>query len=50
MYKKTIVTMVVMGTQGRGLLGEPLLSSVSYSVARQATVPTLLVPAKDTAE
>ena len=42
--------MVVMGTQGRGFFGELLLGSVSHAVARQATVPVLLVPAKESTE
>lgn len=38
-------TLVVMGTQGRGLIPEVLLGSVSHAVARHAPAPVLLVPA-----
>lgn len=41
------ISMVVMGTQGRGFLGEMLLGSVSHVVARSATVPVLLIPANE---
>jgi nucleotide-binding universal stress UspA family protein len=40
------VTMVVMGTQGRSFFGELLLGGVAHQLARQASVPTLLVPPK----
>lgn len=39
------VSLVVMGTQGRGFIGELLLGSVSYAVARRSGVPVLLIPA-----
>lgn len=39
------VSLVVMGSQGRGFFGEMLLGSVSHAVARHSTVPVLLVPA-----
>jgi len=45
--EKDNVSMVVMGTQGRGFFGEVMLGSVSHAVARQATVPVLLVPVKE---
>ncbi len=40
------VTLVVMGTQGRGFFGKLLLGGVAHRVARRASVPTLLVPPK----
>lgn len=40
------VTMVLLGTQGRGFFGELLLGGVAHKVARRASVPTLLVPPK----
>ena len=39
------VSLVVMGSQGRGFFSEILLGSVSHNIARHAFVPTLLVPA-----
>ncbi len=39
------VSLVVMGTQGRGFIREVFLGSVSHNVARQAPVSVLLVPA-----
>lgn len=44
--RKGDISLVVMGSQGRGFFGEMLLGSVSHAVARHATVPVLLVPAK----
>jgi nucleotide-binding universal stress UspA family protein len=38
------VSLIVMGTQGRGFLGEFFLGSVAAHVARRSSVPTLLVP------
>lgn len=38
------VTLVLLGTQGRGFFGEPLLGGTAHQVARRASVPTLLVP------
>ena len=40
------ISLVVMGTQGRGFFGELFLESVSHVAARHAPVPVLLVPAK----
>ncbi len=37
-------TLIIVGTQGRSVLGEYLLGSVSHFVARQAPAPTLLIP------
>ena len=37
-------SMVIMGSQGRGYLGELFLGSVSHYVARRAESPVLLVP------
>ncbi len=39
------VSLVVMGSQGRGFFGEMLLGSVSHAVARHSTAPVLLIPA-----
>jgi nucleotide-binding universal stress UspA family protein len=39
------VSLVVMGSQGRGYIGELFLGSVSHAVARHSEVPVLLVPA-----
>lgn len=38
------ISLVVMGSQGRGYFGEILLGSVSHAVARRSPVPVLLVP------
>jgi nucleotide-binding universal stress UspA family protein len=38
------VSLVVMGSQGRGFIGEIFLGSVSHAVARHSEVPVLLVP------
>jgi len=37
--------MVVMGSQGRGFIGEVFLGSVSHTVTRHSKVPLLLIPA-----
>jgi len=39
------ISLVVMGSQGRGFFSEVFLGSVSHNVARHAPVPTLLIPA-----
>ncbi len=39
------VSLVVMGSQGRGYLAELFLGSVSHAVARHSEVPVLLIPA-----
>jgi nucleotide-binding universal stress UspA family protein len=39
------VTLIVMGSQGRGFISEMFLGSVSHAVARYSEVPVLLVPA-----
>lgn len=39
-------TLVVMGSQGRGFIGEMFLGSVSHYVARRSPAPVLLIPAK----
>ncbi|MCK8603691.1 universal stress protein [Desulfoferrobacter suflitae] len=36
--------LVVMGTQGRGFIGEFFLGSVSHNVARHSVAPVLLIP------
>ncbi|MGM0427733.1 MAG: universal stress protein [Thermodesulfobacteriota bacterium] len=38
------LSLIVMGTQGRGFFGKLLMGSVAYHVARNTTVPTMLVP------
>lgn len=38
------VSLVIMGSQGRGFFAELLLGSVSYSVARRCKAPVLLIP------
>ncbi len=38
-------SLIVMGSQGRGFIGEVFLGSVSHQVVRRAPVPVLLVPA-----
>jgi len=42
---KKDVSLVVMGSQGRGFIKEIFLGSVSHNIARQASIPVLLVPA-----
>jgi nucleotide-binding universal stress UspA family protein len=39
------VSLVVIGSQGRGYMGDIFLGSVSHAVARRSVVPVLLVPA-----
>jgi len=46
MSEREDVTLVLLGTQGRGFFGERLLGGVAHQVARRASVPTLLVPPK----
>jgi nucleotide-binding universal stress UspA family protein len=43
--RKGDISLVVMGSQGRGFVSEVLLGSVSHQVARHAPVSVLLVPA-----
>lgn len=43
--KKEDVSMVVMGSQGRGFFGEIFLGSVSHAIVRNSEVPVLLIPA-----
>lgn len=42
--RKGDVSLIVMGNQGRGLVSEVFLGSVSHQVVRQAPVSVLLVP------
>lgn len=39
------VSLVVMGSQGRGYMGDIFLGSVSHAVTRHSEVPVLLIPA-----
>lgn len=39
------VSLVVMGSQGRGYFGELLLGGVSHAIARRSEAPVLLIPA-----
>lgn len=43
--KRDHVSLVVMGSQGRGYVAELFLGSVSHAVARRSSVPVLLIPA-----
>ena len=43
--KEEDITLIIMGSQGRGFITEVFLGSVSHQVARHAPVPILLVPA-----
>ena len=43
--RKDGVSLVVMGSQGRGYIGELFLGSVSHAVARHSEAPILLIPA-----
>ena len=43
--KRDGVSLVVMGSQGRGYLAELFLGSVSHAVARHSEAPVLLIPA-----
>lgn len=38
------VSLVVMGSHGRGFLSEAMLGSVSHQIARQSPAPVLLIP------
>ena len=38
------ISLIVMGTQGRGLLAELFLGSVAHNVSRVATCPILMIP------
>ncbi len=42
---KTDISLVIMGSQGRGFFGEIFLGSVSHKIARHAPVSVLLIPA-----
>jgi nucleotide-binding universal stress UspA family protein len=39
------ISLVVMGSQGRGFLEQVFLGSVSHNIARHANVSVLLIPA-----
>jgi nucleotide-binding universal stress UspA family protein len=38
------VSLIVMGTQGKGFIKEIFLGSVAHNVSRLATCPVLLIP------
>ncbi len=38
------ISLIVMGTQGRGFLVELFLGSVAHNVSRLVTCPVLLIP------
>jgi nucleotide-binding universal stress UspA family protein len=38
------ISMIVMGTQGKGFIKEIFLGSVAHNVSRLATCPVLLIP------
>ncbi len=40
------ISLVVMGSQGRGYIGEIFLGSVSHAVARHSVAPVLLIPSE----
>jgi len=40
------ITLVVMGSQGRGFISEVFLGSVSHNIARHSPAPVMLVPAR----
>lgn len=42
--KESDFSLIVMGTQGKGLVSEIFLGSVAFNVARSATCPVLLIP------
>ena len=42
--EKESVSLVVMGAQGRGFIGEIFLGSTSHAVVRKSHVPVLLIP------
>lgn len=42
--KKHDISLVLMGSQGRGFVGEVFLGSVSHNIARHSLVPVLLIP------
>lgn len=43
--KKDGISVVVMGSQGRGYMGDVFLGSVSHAAARKTEIPILLIPA-----
>jgi len=43
--RETGVSLIIMGSQGRGFISEVFLGSVSHNVARHAPVSVLLIPA-----
>jgi len=42
--EKETVSLVVMGAQGRGFIGEIFLGSTSHAVVRKSHAPVLLIP------
>jgi nucleotide-binding universal stress UspA family protein len=45
LIRESDAQLVVMGTQGRGFVGEFFLGSVSHNVVRHSAAPVLLIPA-----
>lgn len=46
LIEKEIISLVVMGSQGRGFIPQVFLGSVSHNLARHASASVLLIPAK----
>ena len=48
--KNRDISLIVMGTQGRGFIREIFLGSVAHDICRLATCPVLLIPAASRSE
>lgn len=46
MVREREISLVVMGSQGRGFIQELFLGSISHNVARDSEAPVMLIPAK----